>query len=77
MLEDFKMRDFIEAATCFLFALAMAFLVAMTIFVIGTALNGLNPLSACWEYLDTAPIYFIILYVGLGWIMWPTLQTDY
>ena len=71
------MNDFIEAATCFLFALAMAFLVAMTIFVVGTAANGLNPLEACWQYLDTAPIYFIIAYIGLGVAMWPTLQTDY
>ena len=77
MSEDFKMRDFIEPTVCFIFALAMSYLVAVTIFVIGFAVNGINPLTACWEYLDTAPIYFIILYVGLGWVMWPTLQTDY
>ena len=71
------MNDFIEAATCFIFALAMAFLVAMTIFVVGTAANGLNPLEACWMYIGIAPIYFIISYIGLGWVMWPTLQTDY
>ena len=71
------MRDFIEAATCFLFALAMAFLVAMTVFVVGTAANGINPLSACWQYIGIAPIYFIIAYISLGVAMWPTLQTDY
>lgn len=71
------MNDFIEAATCFLFALAMSYLVAVTIFVVGTALNGVNPLSACWEYIGIAPVYFIIAYLGLGWVMWPTLLTDY
>ena len=71
------MRDFIEAATCFIFTLAMAFLVAMTIFVVGTALNGINPLSACWQYVGIAPIYFIVAYIALGVAMWPTLQTDY
>ncbi len=71
------MRDFIEPTVCFLFALAMAFLVAMTIFVLGFAVNGVNPLEACWTYIGIAPIYFIIAYVGLGVAMWPTLQTDY
>ena len=71
------MRDFIEPTVCFLFALAMTYIVAVTIFVIGTAANGINPLSACWEYIGIAPIYFIITYVGLGVAMWPTLQTDY
>ena len=77
MLEDFKMRDFIEPTVCILFTLAMCFLIAMTIFVIGVSLNGFNPLTVCWEIFGIAPIYFIVLYVGLGWVMWPTLQTDY
>ena len=71
------MNDFIEAATCFIFALAISYLVAVTIFVVGTALNGVNPLSACWEYIGIALVYFIIAYLGLGVAMWPTLQTDY
>ena len=71
------MRDFIEAATCFLFALAMAFLVAMTIFVVAVTINGFNPLTVCWEYIGIAPIYFGIAYISLGVAMWPTLQTDY
>ena len=71
------MRDFIEPTVCFLFALAMTYIVAVTIFVLGFAANGINPLSACWEYIGIAPIYFIVAYIALGVAMWPTLQTDY
>lgn len=71
------MRDFIEPTVCFLFALAMSYMVAVTIFVVAVTIKGFNPLTVCWDFFGIAPIYFIIAYVGLGVAMWPTLQTDY